>query len=343
MNRRRFFGQKEVDIKLRLAETDRPRQLIPWWARALRRVRVRWGIRRQSWGSLGGGQTWRRVALDPHVYSRRSVVKASFKRNDHTGGWAAHARYLSREGAQQEQDKGRGFDGEHEGIDMVPLVRDWEKHDQLLWRFIVSPEDSSRLDLREHVRGLLEQMERDLDTKLQWVAIDHHNTDDAHVHLLVRGVRDDGRPLQIDREYLKLGMRGRSQEIATRELGPRLEPEVLHARERLIRKEQWTEIDRTLQRKANGSGLVSYEQFQPRSDAARVRAEQELARLQFLEGMGLARRVGEASWELSQDHERNLRERQQSKDIIKSRARSQRRDIDHGLDRGLEWRRDRRG
>ena len=46
------------------------------------------------------------------------------------------------------------------------------------------------------------QMERDLDTKLQWVAIDHHNTDDAHVHLLVRGVREDGRPLQIDREYL---------------------------------------------------------------------------------------------------------------------------------------------
>src|SRR5579863_9347137 len=79
------------------------------------------------------------------------------------------------------------------------------------------------------------------------------------------------------------------------------------------------------------------------SDGARVRAEQELARLQFLEGIGLAKRVGEASWELSQDHERNLRERQQSKDIIKSRARSQRRDLDHGLDRGFDKRRDRHG
>ncbi len=160
---------------------------------------------------------------------------------------------------------------------------------------------------------------------------------------LVRGVRDDGRTLQIDREYLKLGMRGRSQEIATRELGPRLEPEVLHARERVIRKEQWTEIDRSLQRKANESGLVSYEQFQPRSDAARVRAEQDVARLQFLEGMGLAQRVGEASWKLSQDHERDLRERQISKDIIKSRARSQPRDIDRGLDRGFDKTRDRNG
>jgi hypothetical protein len=65
--------------------------------------------------------------------------------------------------------------------------------------------------------------------------------------------------------------------------------------------------------------------------------------LRFLEGMGLARRVGDASWELSQDHERNLRERQQSKDIIKSRARSQRRDMNHGLDRGFDKRRDRHG
>jgi type IV secretory pathway VirD2 relaxase len=343
MSRRRFFGQKEVDIKLRLGPTERPRPLIPWWAVSLRQMRVRWGIRRQSWGSLSGGQTWRRVALDPHVYSRRSVVKASFKRNDHSGGWAAHARYLSREGVQLEQGKGRGFDAERDGLDMVPLVRDWEKHDELLWRFIISPEDASRLDLREHVRGLVEQMECDLGTKLQWIAIDHHNTDDAHVHLLVRGVRDDGRSLQIDREYLKLGMRTRSQEIATRELGLRLEPEVLYARERVIGKEQWTEIDRSLQRKANASGLVNYEQFQPHSDAARIRVEQELARLRFLEGMGLARRVGEASWELSHRHEQSLRERQLSKDIIKSRARGQRRGLDQGLDRGFDWRRDRHG
>jgi hypothetical protein len=59
--------------------------------------------------------------------------------------------------------------------------------------------------------------------------------------------------------------------------------------------------------------------------------------------MGLAQRVGEASWKLSQDHERDLRERQISKDIIKSRARSQRRDLDHGLDRGFDKRRDRHG
>ncbi len=195
---------------------------------------------------------------------------------------------LSRPGAQQEMAKGLGFDADREDIDMLATVRDWEKSDELMWRFIVSPEDADRLNLRDHVRELVGQMERDLDTKLDWVAIDHHNTDDAHVHLLVRGVRENGRPLEINREYLRSGLRIRSQEIATRELGPRLEPEMLRSRERAVRREQWTEIDRALQRKADGNGLVTYDQFQPRSEGARIRAEQEIDRLQFLSGLGLA-------------------------------------------------------
>ena len=112
----------------------------------------------------------------------------------------------SRPGAQQELAKGLGFDADREDIDMLATVRDWEKSDELMWRFIVSPEDADRLNLRDHVRELVGQMERDLDTKLEWVAIDHHNTDDAHVHLLVRGVRENGRPLEINREYLRSGV-----------------------------------------------------------------------------------------------------------------------------------------
>ncbi|MGH7812395.1 MAG: relaxase/mobilization nuclease domain-containing protein [Candidatus Binataceae bacterium] len=340
MKRDRFTANKEAGLSVRPARAARERRLIPWWARALNRVRVSWAARRQAWGSLGSGKTWRGVPVGEHTYSRRSVVKAAFKRNDHSGSWAAHARYLSREGAQREQAKGVGFDAEREGIDIPALVRDWEKNDKLLWRFIVSPEDADRIDLKEHARGLVGQMERDLGTKLQWVAIDHHNTDDAHVHLLVRGVRENGSALQISRDYLRRGMRGRSQEIVTKELGPRLEAEVLQARERTIGKERWTEIDRAIQRKADSSGIVSYEGYEPHSDGARVRAEQEIARLRFLEGIGLARQTGEAMWQLSPDHERDLRARQQSKDILKSRSQSRTREADRGLDRGFERRRD---
>jgi type IV secretory pathway VirD2 relaxase len=273
-----------------------------------------------------------RVA-EPPAYARRSVVKASFSRNRRSGAWAAHARYLSRPGAQQELTKGLGFDSAREDIEMLATVRDWEKSDELMWRFIVSPEDADRLDLRGHVRELVGQVERDLDTKLDWVAIDHHNTDDKHVHLLVRGVRENGRPLEINREYLRSGVRIRSQEIATRELGPRLEPEMLRSRERVIKREQWTEIDRALQRKADRNGLVTYEQFQTHNESSRIRAEQEIDRLQFLSAIGLASRVDDRSWQLAENHERELRNRQISKDVIKSRAHSRQRAIDNGMDR----------
>jgi type IV secretory pathway VirD2 relaxase len=281
-------------------------------------LRISRSLRRQPRGSLGHAQLWRDAGAELRAYARRSVVKASFSRNRKSGAWTAHARYLSRPGAQQELAKGLGFVATREGIDLQATVRDWEKNDKLMWRFIVSPEDADRLNLRDHVRELVGQMESDLGTRLDWVAIDHHNTDDAHVHLLVRGVREDGRALEIDREYLRSGIRTRSQEIVTRELGPRLEPEMLHARGRVIRREQWTEIDRALQRKADANRIVNYEQFQPRSEAARVRAEQEIDRLQFLSGLGVARQLDERTWQLSQDHERLLRDRQRSIDVIRA-------------------------
>ena len=51
------------------------------------------------------------------------------------------------------------------------------------------------------------RLEEDLGTKLDWVAVDHWNTEHPHVHLIVRGVRDDGQDLVISRDYIKEGMR----------------------------------------------------------------------------------------------------------------------------------------
>ena len=322
MPRVRFLRpEQELELKLGRERAERPQKLVPWWARVLRQMGISHGLRRQQLhGSLSAHRAPRVHVSEPAVYARRSVVKASFSRNRWSGAWAAHARYLSRPGAQQEFNKGLGFDAGREDIDLVTTVRGWERQDDLMWRFIVSPEDADRLNLREHVRGLVAEMEGDLGSKLQWVAIDHHNTDDAHVHLLVRGVRENGRPLEINREYLRSGLRIRSQELATRELGPRLEPEMLRSREHAVRREQWTEIDRALQRKADQNGVVSYAGLQPRTDGARIKAEQEIDRLQCLSGLGLARRVDDYSWQLDPRHEQTLRDKQRSQDVIKSRA-----------------------
>ncbi len=318
--------------RLKPGQARGPRRLVPWWARMLKRVEASRRVRHQS--KRGAGAAGRSLRQGRRVYGRRSVVKASFRRNQHNRGWTAHARYLAREGAQREHGRGLGFNGAREDLDLVATVNEWERDDGLMWSFIVSPEDADRMDLRQHVRELVAGMERDLGTWLEWVAIDHHNTDDAHVHVLVRGVREDGRMLEIEREYLKHGIRELSEKLIERELGPRLEREVLLARERVIEREQWTEIDRALQRRAVLDRVVSYEDFEARSDGARVRAEQEIERLQYLEKLGLARRIDERSWELSAEHEPELRRRQREHDIIKTRARERQRE--QGFERERE-------
>ena len=76
-------------------------------------------------------------------------------------------------------------------------------------------------DLKGFARELVGQMEKDLGTKLDWVAVDHWNTQHPHVHIIVRGVADDGQDLVISRDYIKEGMRARAQDLVTQELGPR--------------------------------------------------------------------------------------------------------------------------
>ena len=48
MRRLNFLRQKEIDIKLRHGHAERPRKLVPWWARALRWIGMRQGLKRHS-------------------------------------------------------------------------------------------------------------------------------------------------------------------------------------------------------------------------------------------------------------------------------------------------------
>jgi len=288
-----------------------------WWTAVSLGSRRTRGVRISRFARRGT-----EVRLNSRSYLQRSAVKVSYSRNTKSASWAAHGRYLAREGAQQKGAKGLGFDAGRDDIDLPQIAKTWrEAGDQLMFRIIVSPENGTAIDLREHARTLIAQMERDLGTHLQWAAIDHHNTDNPHVHILLRGRDETGQPLRIDADYIKSGIRERSAEIASRELGLRSERDIVDARGRAVERTQFTEIDRTLLRRANGSGLVAFEGQQPKGPAQKTRRAQDLARLSFLEGEGLAVRVDSISWQLSPDLEKTLRQQQLAIDIIKSRAR----------------------
>ncbi|HFH3981610.1 TPA: type VI secretion protein, partial [Pseudomonas aeruginosa] len=159
--------------------------------------------------------------------------------------------------------------------------------DRHQFRFIVSPEDAEQLDdLRTYTRHLMARMEADLGTPLEWVAVDHWNTDNPHTHVVLRGKDDTGKDLIISRDYIAEGMRRRASELATEWLGPRTELEMQRAMQREVDQERWTGLDRTLQREAADDGLVRVERF---AEPGLQRQRQVLiGRLQHLQRMGLA-------------------------------------------------------
>jgi len=253
---------------------------------------------------------------------QRSIVKVRFVANRARGGWRAHGRYLSREGAQREGERGRGFDASSNEVLIEDRLGAWQRAgDSRLWKVIVSPEQARQLDLRAHTRALVGAMEGDLGTSLEWTAIDHHNTAHQHVHLVVRGVRDDGRALSIPNAYVREGIRARSQELATRTLGYRTEHDRDLARERAIRAPHFGELDAILARESGPDRSITFNGAASGSVRQRALRAQLIGRLQFLESAGLASRLGAHSWQLAAEHRAALQQMQLLRDVTKSVAR----------------------
>jgi type IV secretory pathway VirD2 relaxase len=286
----------------------------------LRKVSVR--SRRHRERSRSTGRALQRPGYGPGARQQRSVVKLQYVAKRTPGGWRAHGRYLAREGAQREGEKGLGFDASEREVEIDRRLDGWQRaEDPRLWKMILSPERGAALDLVEFTRRLLGAMERDLGTRLEWVAIDHQNTAHPHVHVVIRGRDEEGRPLLLDREYVKHGVRSRSREVATQMLGYRTEADRLRARERALEVRRFGEVDAILEQRLGPGRLVSFEDPVPPSQRAATLRLQLIGRLQFLERLGLATRAGAKSWRLSLDHRPALREMQLLGDVQKSLAR----------------------
>src|SRR3546814_12061272 len=109
------------------------------------------------------------------------------------------------------------FDAQGDSADRADFASRCED-DRHHFRFIVSPEDAGEIgDLRRFTRDLMADMAKDLETRLDWIAVDHWNTDNPHIHILVRGVADDGPDLAVARGYMSEGLRWPAGDVATLE------------------------------------------------------------------------------------------------------------------------------
>jgi type IV secretory pathway VirD2 relaxase len=261
------------------------------------------------------------VSIQLRSNSRRVVMKARVVRHQGSRFRSAplpkHIKYLKREGVTRDGEDARMFDANSEVADERAFAERC-KDDRHHFRFIVSPEDAAELDnLRAFTRELLGDVERDLGTKLDWVAVDHWNTDNPHVHVLIRGRTDDGQDLVISRAYISRGFRDRAAERVTMELGPRSEREIQSALEREVEAERWTSLDRALRNIADeGAGIADLRPGAPDLDPELRRLM--LGRADKLERLGLAERVAPACWTLKPGFEPTLRDLGLRGDIIKT-------------------------
>ena len=276
--------------------------------------------RTQGRSTFGRG---RRAALSISSRSRgrRVVVMTRIVRHRgktfRSAPLSRHLAYLKREGVTRDGSNARMFDATSDDADAKAFAERCED-DRHHFRFIVSPEDAAELEnVRVFTRELMTDAERDLETTLDWVAVDHWNTDNPHVHVLIRGRADDGRDLVISRDYISRGFRDRASERVTLELGPRSEREIRSALEAEVQAERWTSLDRSLREIADdGGGVVDLRPGAAGEDPELRRLM--LGRVAKLERLGLAEQVRSARWMLKPGLEQTLRDLGTRGDIIKT-------------------------
>jgi len=245
---------------------------------------------------------------------------------------AVHLRYLQRDGVTREGSPGQLYSAAADRADGRAFL-DRSEGDPRQFRLIVAAEDGAEMsDLRAFTRDLMRQVERDLGTALDWVAVDHFNTAHPHTHIVIRGVDEAGESLVIAGAYLAHGIRERASELVTVELGPEstMERQAKLARE--IDQERLTRIDRALLREAGEAvgGVIDLRTAvgEPRSD---FDWQLRIGRLQALERLGLTEEIAAGRWRLVPGMEETLRALGERGDIIKTMHHALTR---HGAERG---------
>ncbi|MDE2184532.1 MAG: relaxase/mobilization nuclease and DUF3363 domain-containing protein [Alphaproteobacteria bacterium] len=248
--------------------------------------------------------------------TRRVIIKSRIVRLAGKGMAAAraHLRYIQRDGVTRTGEPGQLYDAERDGADGKAFL-ERGTDDRHQFRFIVSAEDGAEYeDLKPVIRRLMAQMETDLGTKLDWVAVDHFNTGHPHTHVMLRGKDDKGEDLIIARDYISQGMRERAAEIVAFDLGPRTDREIETKLRSEIEQDRFTGLDRTLLRIADEDRVVEVSRVHgsPFEQTLRTGRLQKLARLEF------ADEIAPGRWRLAPDMENVLRRMGERGDIIKT-------------------------
>ncbi len=259
--------------------------------------------------------------------ARRVIIKSRFVvlQRGSPNSAAVHLRYIERDGVTRDGQKGQAYGRDTDAADVKAFLERGQS-DRHQFRFIVSADDGLELeDLKGFTRQLMRRMEIDLETRLDWVAVDHWDTDNPHTHIVLNGRTASQEDLVIAPDYMSHGMRMRASEIATEWLGPCTEVEMRQSLLREVDQQRLTGLDRTLIRQAGPEGIDLTGHLSDRQRQNVLRA-----RLQRLEGMGLAERMDANRWKLQPGMAATLNamgEREDALDTMRRALKGQQREL----------------
>jgi type IV secretory pathway VirD2 relaxase len=224
----------------------------------------------------------------------------------------SHLHYLQRDGVQRDGSPGVPYSKGEDISDGKALLRR-SIGDRHQFRLIISADDGALYnDLKPLTRRFMAQIERDLGTALEWVAVDHSDTGYPHSHIILRGRDELAEDLIIAPEYIRRGMRERLTELVTSDLGPPQDFE----RRRTIREEivaeRFTSIDRALVASIDHDGNVVVCHRDPLRHALCA------GRLKKLEALGFAEPLSGGRWRLVPAFEEKLERLGERGDIVRT-------------------------
>ncbi len=288
-------------------------------------------------GAPGGGAKRSHVprqkaathASDPR---QRAIVKVHYYK--HAGGGAAalgvHGAYIEREGAQLaaemephadylSRDGQHGFyDASQTGADGRERLAHWDREDGRHFRIILSAENGQAItDLTGYTREVMARAEAELGRPLQWVAVNHWDTDNPHTHIVLRGRDGAGQPLSLADNFIKHRLREIARDVASERLGPRTPDDERRAQDREVRAPRLTRFDKAIAERLDPAGRVRMAEL-GKGMADPGFTSSLKARVVELSRMGLAQELKRGFFAFAPDWQDRLRALELHADIRRS-------------------------
>jgi len=176
-----------------------------------------------------------------------------------------HLNYIQRESAVCEKY----------GTNTPDELKKYKNNESYQFRFIISPSKQDTLT-QDFMKAYVERIKNILGTDFEWTACRHNNTDQDHVHLVIRGVDVQGNKIRINYQQLA-EIRRESSSVLTEMYGYAPYEQIQKNREGLYKSNVYIKSDEKLFSLFEGNNYLSKDSLKALDERNRLLIDRRLA------------------------------------------------------------------